>query len=103
MQAQFRQGDVFLCQIESLPKEAAEQKGLDKIVLAYGEATGHSHSVSSTDARFYNRGDEDYLVVKTKAEVVHEEHDTITLLAGVYKVIRQREYEPIRGSEYVSD
>lgn len=103
MQPQYRQGDVFLLQVEQLPMEAKKENRSDRIVLAYGEATGHTHSVSTLDAQLYNSQDQDYLVVGGMAQLVHEEHKTIALPAGVYKVVRQKEYEPDGGLHYVSD
>lgn len=103
MTAQYRQGDVFLMEVSKLPDNATQETAIDKIVLAYGEMTGHSHSVRTEDAKLYRDHDDSYLVVETKASLVHEEHDTIPLPAGIYKVIRQREYNPRTLADYVSD
>jgi len=35
--------------------------------------------------------------------LVHEEHDALSVLAGVYEVRRQREYVPRGVSRWVSD
>ncbi len=103
MTAQFRQGDVFLMEVTKLPASATHEVASDKIVLAYGEVTGHSHSVRAEDAKLYRDNEDSYLVVETRANLVHEEHDSIPLPAGVYKVIRQREYNPRTLTNYVSD
>jgi hypothetical protein len=103
MQPQYRQGDVFLLQVEQLPVAATQEERADRIVLAYGEATGHCHSVSTLEAKLYNDQDQDYLVVDTLARLVHEEHQSIALPAGVYKVVRQREYTPDGGLQFVCD
>ncbi len=103
MTKQFRQGDVYLVEIEKLPPGSQHKPHSDRIVLAYGEATGHTHSVSALDARFYDNEGQDYLVIDDIAQLIHEEHSTIVLPAGVYKVVRQREYEPITGMQYVGD
>lgn len=103
MTAQFRQGDVLLMRVEELPSQAKEEAVQDKIVLAYGEVTGHSHSISLDSATLYRHEQHNYLVVPSAANLVHEEHDTIAVPAGVYKVIRQREYSPRHVSEFVSD
>ena len=34
-----------------------------------------------------------YAVVDTPAELIHEEHNTITIPAGIYQIRRQREYD----------
>ena len=44
----YRQGDVLLKQVKSIPKSAlAEHKEKEHIVLAAGEATGHAHTIAS--------------------------------------------------------
>ncbi len=103
MPAQFRQGDVFLIEIERLPEDASEEIHSERIVLAYGEATGHSHSVSNMDAKLYHSAGERYLVVEAAAKLVHEEHEAIALAGGVYKVVRQREFTPSGIVHYVDD
>jgi hypothetical protein len=72
-------------------------------VLAEGEATGHAHVLESEEAELF-REDEDlidageaaalYLLVHgtEAAPLVHEEHTTLDVLPGVYRVVRQREY-----------
>lgn len=103
MTAQYRQGDVFLMEVSNLPDNATEKAEADRIVLAWGEVTGHSHSVRAEDAKLYRDNEDNYLVVENKADLIHEEHDTIVLPAGVYKVIRQREYNPRTVTEFVND
>lgn len=103
MQLQYRQGDIFLLQVDELPSEAVELQVSDRIVLAWGETTGHAHAIDKHDARFYFLREDNYLVVEEKAKLVHEEHDSIPLPAGIFKVVRQQEYDPIRGFEYVTD
>ena len=46
-----------------------------------------------------------YLQVEVGEPVllVHEEHDPLPVLPGVYEVRRQREYVPQRRSRWVSD
>ena len=103
MTAQYRQGDVFLMEVGKLPHGAMAEAASEKIVLAYGEVTGHSHSVRAEDAKLFRDSEDSYLVVEKKANLIHEEHDTIALPAGVYKVVRQREYNPRTITEFVSD
>ena len=58
--------------------------------------TGHSHRVRDFQtANVFALGAEMFIdVVADRAEVVHEEHGTIALNRGVYRVWRQREYDP---------
>ncbi len=91
----WRQGDIFIQAIPALPQEAAERP-LPHTVLAHGELTGHSHRVADPAALFVGNGCF-YLDVRgDQARVVHDEHGTITLARGVYRVWRQREYTPQR-------
>lgn len=95
---QFRQGDVFIEKVDKIPADVKPGK-LDRgrIVLAYGEVTGHAHAIESTpEIEMYERGNVLYLNIKGEkgADLVHEEHATITLPPGQYRAMRQREYSP---------
>jgi len=90
----YRQGDVGLLRIEKLPEGARLEKVSDTLVLALGEATGHSHRLCAEGATLYALDDYDVFEIKQPGQLVHEEHDAIALDPGFYKVIRQREYTP---------
>jgi hypothetical protein len=92
----YRQGDVLIEQIASLPKTVKQQKPENgRIILARGEATGHHHSVHIDAADLWKtEGGEQFLQVKTETPVVHQEHAPILLPPGNYQVRRQREYTP---------
>jgi hypothetical protein len=91
----YRQGDVLLVAAEQLPSGAEALPPGDRIVLAYGEVTGHAHAVSVLQAEMYAHGDVRYLLVhEGSADLVHEEHSTIHLPPGVYRIVHQREYVP---------
>ena len=113
---QYRQGDVLLIQVPSLPKGAVEiplEKG--RIVLAHGEVTGHAHAIAdesvadqmaerasemadaiiarakkfAADARkavLYVASGEWYLLVSAPTALRHEEHSAITLAPTCYLV-----------------
>jgi len=94
--SQIRQGDVCLEPVKSLPDnmKPIERDG-GRIVLAYGEATGHAHAIASLEADFYETVEgERYLDVRSDVALNHEEHSTATVKKGKYKVIQQREYSP---------
>lgn len=92
----YRQGDVLLRQIKTIPIDAIQQKKEKSIVLAYGEVTNHCHQIHDLDKVdvFVKRDGTMYLSVKEDAPLQHEEHGTITLPAGNYKRVLQREYSP---------
>lgn len=89
-QEMFRQGDVLIVRVDSMPEETTK---LDHTVLAWGEITGHRHQVD-VGALFETKNGELYLRTEKFAKVKHEEHRTIKLTPGTYKVIRQKEYHP---------
>jgi hypothetical protein len=81
------------------------------VVLAEGEATGHRHAFYDSGVALFRdftlAGDlpvELYIghvrIDADAAQLRHEEHDTITLPKGVYRVRRQREYD---GSDLIED
>lgn len=93
--AQYRQGDVLLIPVESVPQDAIQESpDGSRVVLAYGELTGHAHAMNPQVAVTFQRGQERYLDVKDGAVLRHEEHSPLTLDQGVYRVVIQREYEP---------
>lgn len=96
----YRQGDVLIIpepgalRGERLPREGG------RVILAHGEVTGHAHAIASPDAMLLRAmteaGEESRLLaVKNKGVALeHEEHDAIFLKPGLYRVVRQREFEP---------
>jgi len=93
MANQYRHGDVLIEQVTSLP---LVREKLPHAILAHGEATGHCHRIKeSNEADLYETPDGLFLHVRgSTVSVVHEEHTTITLTSGFYRVWRQREYSP---------
>jgi hypothetical protein len=96
-----RQGDVMVMSFDGeIPSDAvAVPNGIKgRIVLAYGEATGHHHSIAvldreaellaspTTTDRFLR------IMASSGVELTHQEHATITLAPGNYVVRQQREY-----------
>jgi hypothetical protein len=102
----FRQGDVLVQSVDRIPA-GLQPVPLDRgrVILAYGEVTGHAHAVIG-DVEFLAADlqdlEERFLRVEAEAKVVHEEHETITLPPGNYRVVRQREYAP-EAPVYVAD
>lgn len=90
----YRQGDVLIQQIEQLPPGANLVEWEDRVILAYGEVTGHAHAISTNFAKMYTWEGDRLLKIEPGAKLVHEEHATIMLPEGFYKVIQQREYVP---------
>ena len=98
-----RQGDVLLRRVSALPDSKrlreVNRDEHSRLVLEYGEVTGHAHAVLSAGAKLYSVVDEaervvgQYLTVKEPTDLLHEEHGTITLPPGVYERWYQMEYD----------
>ena len=98
-QRMYRQGDVLLVPEPALPertKPVARERG--RVVLAWGEVTGHAHAIRSSSAQLSEAGDQRYLRVSAPVTLDHEEHAQITVAPGVYRVVIQREYVPAEVS-----
>jgi hypothetical protein len=97
-----RQGDVLVTRIDRIPAGAARKpRDHGRVILAYGEVTGHAHAIDDTlespAAALYEDPSGDgsfYLRVTDATGLVHEEHARIDLAPGDYRVTRQREYTP---------
>ena len=119
----YRQGDVLLVEVKAIPKHAKDVTPKDRVVLAYGEVTGHAHAfypevveLSAFDkalgkkinppalkAKLWDAGAERFLQVAEKTALRHEEHDAIEVPAGNYRVIQQREYDDTMQQRFVAD
>lgn len=96
----YRQGDVLLVAIKSIPKDA--QKAKNKII-AYGESSDHCHAMTG-EVDVLEVNGRSYLVVGANGKLEHVkvsspgtwtgEHHPIEVPEGTYEVIHQREYDP---------
>ena len=89
----YRHGDVIVMPVDSIPADAVRRPS---VVLARGEATGHSHRIQDpASAELFEAGGEGYLRVSAEsASLVHDEHAPIALPRGLYRFWMQREYSP---------
>jgi len=95
----YRQGDVCLIAVDSIPADAVAQKPEgNKVILALGEVTGHHHRFEflNTDhnVKLFHAGGARYLDVTAPADLLHEEHSTVRVRAGKYLLPVQTEYSP---------
>ena len=91
----YRQGDVLLVPVDEVPERAkpvARDGG--RVVLAWGEVTGHAHAIRAAAAQLVAVDEERFLRVGAPVTLDHEEHAQITVEPGVYRVVIQREYVP---------
>lgn len=113
-----RQGDVTLIRVNNLPAKTTERpRDRNRVVLAYGESTGHAHAITMADVVQFDaenatdaarqllasvglhievseQNAPSFLDVPSDASIAHEEHGTIELPAGKYVKLQQREYSP---------
>ena len=96
-----RQGDVLLIPVASMPaglKPVAPVNG--RVILAFGEATGHHHSLAASAAALFRPDDMPsgiggWLEVGSAGAVLeHQEHSPITLPPGIYRQAAQVEETP---------
>lgn len=106
---QARQGDVLLARVPSLPADATlRPRESGRVILAHGEVTGHAHAIADapdapTAALLDAPDGLAYLRVDALSQLVHDEHSTIVLEPGVYRVTRQREYDDEAEFRQVAD
>lgn len=119
-----RQGDVLLVRVASLPANTAQRKrDQGRVILAYGEVTGHCHQVIGKSVIHYDAPNAteaakqlladagmtmelseanapSFLDIGATATVEHDEHTTHTLAPGCYVSLIQTEWsdtlEPIQ-------
>jgi hypothetical protein len=122
--AQFRQGDVLLTRVRGrVPKAAvAIPRDNGRVVLAYGEVTGHAHAIRDEGVALLTLDDHEAMAEAARkllasvgltkmdlrpddvvgilevgadgAALTHDEHETHQFAEGTYVVTRQREYSP---------
>jgi len=119
---QYRQGDVWIREVAkplagawskmqkasgkitgAAVKLIARDKG--RVILAYGEVTGHAHAIMDKTTEFFqcDDGRKILLVKDDETKLSHEEHGTITIPKGEYEIVQQREYDPELHSVQVLD
>lgn len=94
-----RQGDALLVAVETIPKDATPEARSGRIVLAFGEATGHAHAIAEPEAQAFTHDGMRHLLTRSIAQLLHEEHAPIELPAGTWRVVIQREYQPPAGPQ----
>lgn len=124
-----RQGDVALVEVDRLPDGMTLVEGQEKkIVLAWGEVTGHHHRIedhiarrreepgaadeiaeaaisrAQAKARLWKAPNgERYLEVIETVTLSHEEHSAHALLPGIYQLPMQVEYVAPEMTRQVAD
>ncbi|HKS27108.1 MAG TPA: hypothetical protein VJS44_04785 [Pyrinomonadaceae bacterium] len=97
-ETQFRQGDVLIERVRSNVRSKPHKvvpRDNGRVILAYGEVTGHAHAIADAGVeQFELETGERFIVTERGVSLSHEEHATIQIPGGTYRVTRQREYSP---------
>jgi len=117
MTLSIRQGDVYLLPVLSIPATATVvPRDRDRLVLAYGEATGHAHVLDAPPAEATLLTDAEkgrFLRLVGAAPLRHvsdlgtlaptTDHSNLDVLPGTYQVVIHREFTPSMMARPVSD
>jgi hypothetical protein len=79
--------DIILAQGEP------ETRKQGRLIIGEGEATGHAHAVTNKEADIMVLDNVRWLLAPEPVEVLHEEHETITVPPGVYELRWQMVFE----------
>ncbi len=113
MKSMYAQGDILIERVgDACPSGAMIAPEADgATVLAEGEVSGHRHAIFERVVFFRDDGLArdipgglyvGHLNVSERADIVHDEHETVSLPPGTYRVRRQRELDP-REARLVAD
>jgi len=97
---QIQHGDVLLQRVETLPKGVkivARRNGI--IIVAEGEMTGHHHVIAERGATLMELQGELYLEVTEPVTITHEEHKSLPIPEGIYRIGIVKEYDYLRDME----
>ena len=92
----YRQGDLLLVRVDRAPGKTRKipRRGRQTVLLT-GEKTGHAHVIEGDVATLLSAATgRRFVELTAPAQLIHEEHAALNLDAGVYEVVRQREFVP---------
>lgn len=91
VKGQVRSGDVLLNPVAGLPAGAKLVEEKRDYVLALGEATGHSHTLTAPSKVYITDDGRRFVLVEGAGLVEHEEHVAVPVRPGLYEVIPEKE------------
>ena len=89
-----QQGDVIISAVSSIPsgaKKVSRKNG--RLIVAEGEATGHAHAILDNACEMFEKDGVLYLRSEKDVPIVHEEHVTNVVHAGISEIRIVREYD----------
>lgn len=96
----YRQGDLLIVRASQPVPRTQNARPIADGIIERGEATGHAHRLVDGEA-WQDRGDT-FIRSSGLAALSHDEHETIILPEGEYRVVRQREFTA-EGDRVVRD
>jgi hypothetical protein len=84
----YRHGDLLIVRMGDCPESVSHR--MRRMVLAEGEITGHAHVIAAP-----GRLTGDRLILPEGGTISHDEHRSIVLEPGDYRVIHQQQFTPI--------
>jgi len=94
-----RHGEIILQPVSKMPK--SEKQLATKHIVGHSE-TGHHHVLESKTEFEWTKDNKQELYVRLfePAKLVHQKttnkHKTLTISAGIYKVLKKTEYDPFQ-------
>lgn len=99
---EFRQGDVYIFQVDKLPGDLQLIKPINKLnLLALGEVSGHAHQTKASDTEFYAANDN--LVLLAKKHGVMESRNVVGALRVIIDNTELWHGTPKRNATQPSD
>ena len=93
----YRHGDLIITEIKEFPAgDKVRDEQTEKRILAYGEATGHSHRLVEKEnaVEAFKILNDVYINLLKPTTIDHEDHGKKTLPKGKYRVRIARERDP---------
>lgn len=93
----FRHGDVPISSVSCIPKGAKKIEFTDSFPVAFGEVTGHHHSLYPTkkkDMKVYKKDNVYFVHCLVEVPLRHQEHKEIFIPPGFWKFGREVERDP---------
>ena len=90
----YRQGDILIIKGEASENTLHECRLEENNIVTEGSITGHHHVIKNGKVYRKRRdwnGCIGYILAFKDCQLVHDEHATIELPEGEYKIIKQRE------------
>jgi len=90
----YRHGDVLLRRVERPKDVKIEKENVKKHTIAFGEATGHHHTIYAEKINALSGFDErKYVEIVGKATLKHQEHKALSIDSGTYEIVIEHEHD----------